>query len=259
MSPLYLYNNKLLINDNKLAASQNCCCCDCDCDDSDAKFEYKGTSPTDAAAAGGRTAVSCIGTYQWANIKAYINEPSAGREESNPAAGYWGPNLTGQGDNPTRLPRSWEILWNNNTKTVIFKIYDNADWTGDIRINLTRTLVIPFASDEGIVGLQIFAIIGSSVGTNSVIRTGSPPTATIVLSNVQYNDGSGFTDIPLANDTYTTTGSVAISWNKYYRFCPDVPNNFTIRGVAQFPAGFSGTNDNFRFNFTLRKGKCCKW
>ena len=29
MSPLYLYNNKLLINDGKLAANENCCCSQC--------------------------------------------------------------------------------------------------------------------------------------------------------------------------------------------------------------------------------------
>lgn len=38
MSPLYLYNNKLLTNNSKLAVSQNCCCeAPCSCGSSDPK------------------------------------------------------------------------------------------------------------------------------------------------------------------------------------------------------------------------------
>lgn len=166
-----------------------------------------------------------IGTFNYGNNKARLE--AAGQttlQGGNPGNGWWSNSVV----------RSWEVLWNNTTGTVTFKAYSTNDWTGSAAMTMTQTPV--FTSGYGLVGLDI----GARMSIN--------PSA-LVLSDIEFNDGSGFTGVPTANATYNYSSSF---YNNYHALSGTL-GDFTLRGKAQFTQGTT-TGDSMRFFVNARQG-----
>lgn len=187
----------------------------------------QGTQP-----AGTTSAFNAIGTFNLGNQKARLE--AAGQttvQGGNPGNGWWGdgtPATAGTGP-----VRSWEVGWNNATKTVTFNVFASSDWTGNAAMSMTRTPVL--TAGNTLVGLDIGARLTSTAQS-------------VKLDNVQFNNGSGFVDVNTAEATYSGNAN----FNNYHSLSGTL-GNFTLRGTALFPTG-SVTSDGMRFFVNARQG-----
>jgi hypothetical protein len=169
-----------------------------------------------ALPAGSTTLFNAVGTVNNGNQK--------GRLE---ASG----KTTVQGGNPgngwlTRVERSWEVIWGNSTGTVTFNVFGSKDWTGAAAMTMSQTPT--FTPGYVLAGLDIgarLAVTGSSV----------------TLAKVQFNDGTGFVDVPTADATYNTNAF----FNDYHQLNGTL-GSFTLRGTTVFPTGTT-SGDSMRF------------
>ena len=177
----------------------------------------------------------------------------ATRQDANPSSTYWG---TDSGANTGGPVRSWEVSWNNTTKMFSTSVYDTSDWTGSASVNLSLATtntsfggavdaggdfilrgVAQFASGTAFSSDDFFLRVNARVdlGTNNLtgILIRARPAATagvgeIVLSNVQFDGGNGFTNIVSAGGTFSG-GTV----NKYYTLSAvPAPGALALLGAA---------------------------
>ena len=182
--------------------------------------------------AGTLSLFNAVGTFNQGNQKARLE--AAGQttvQGGNPGNGWWGDGTpTTAGTTPVR---SWDVAWNDTTKTVTFQVYTSSDWTGTAAMSMTRTPVL--TAGNTLVGLDIgarLAVAGSSV----------------TLNNVQFNDGSGFVDVNTAEATYSGNAF----FNNYHSLVGTL-GDFTLRGTTLFPTGTT-TGDSMRFFVDARQG-----
>lgn len=172
---------------------------------------------------------NAIGTFNYGNIKSRLEASGQTTlQGGNPGNGWWGSNAGTGGP-----LRSWEVLWNNTTGTVIFNVYANSDFTG-LAMTMTQTPVL--AAGSTLVGLDIGArLTSSSMG--------------VTLGNVEFDGGSGFTSVATANASYSGN-----AYYSNYHALSGAPGNFTLRGTAQFTAGTT-TGDSMRWFVNGRQGE----
>lgn len=165
---------------------------------------------------GGSTLFKAVGTLNFGNQKARLEAAGTTTQQGgNPGNGWF-----------NNQKRSWEVLWNNATGTVSFKVYSSTDWSGNAAMSMSRTPV--FASGNFLAGLKIG---GRTTATGQSLE----------LDNIQFDGGSGWVDIDSAEGT--TTGNLFNE--KLYKFGGSM-QNWTLRGTALFPTG-SVTSDGMRF------------
>jgi hypothetical protein len=179
---------------------------------------------------GSTSLFNAIGTFQFSNFKSYLNASGFSTlQGGNPGNGWWGDNL----GNP-RPVRSWEVIWNNTTGQVTFNVYASNDWTGTAAMTMSRIPV--FAAGNTLLGLDIGARLPND-------------TSSVTLGNVQFNGGSGWADVNTAEATYSGNAN----FNNYHELTGPL-GNFTLRGTAIFPTGYSASSDNMRFFINARQG-----
>lgn len=176
---------------------------------------------------------NAVGTFNFGNQKARLE--AAGQttvQGGNPGNGWWGDGTpTTPGSTPVR---SWEVLWNNTTGEVTFKVYASSDWTGVAAMTMTRTPVLSVGNN--FIGMDIGARLTDS-------------SMSVKLDNIQFDDGSGFVDIDTAEATYSGNAF----FNNYHAFANGPLTDFTLRGTALFPTGTT-TGDSMRFFINGRQG-----
>lgn len=177
----------------------------------------------------------------------------------NPGSTYWGPD----NNNPSasRPSRSFEVSWNNTTKSFTTNIYDTTDWTGAASASLTQAAVntslgaaVDFGGDFTVRGVARFAsgtsfssgnfyfrvnarvaiVPGGVTGINFATSPGaSAGTGSISLSNMQFNGGNGFESIVGADGTFS--GAFA---NNYFALATvPAPGAVALFGAAGLIGG----------------------
>lgn len=191
---------------------------------------------------GTSTAFTSEFNYQTSNNKLRMwnaaGSSSAPQQVANPSQFYWGP-FTGT-DLTNRPSRSWEVIWNNSTKTMTTKIYDTADWTGTASANLSLATVdngsygavdaggdftlrgvLQFASGSATTGANFYFRVNARVSSTSNVMTGinlnprltvNTGTGLIKLSSVEFNGGNGFVSVVGAAGDYSS------QVNNYFEF-----------------------------------------
>lgn len=179
---------------------------------------------------------------------------SAPQAVVNPSGTYWGTN---SGVNTGGPIRSWEVSWNNTTKVFSTNVYDSSDWTGLASASLSLATVnttfggavdaggdfilrgvAQFASGTAFTGANFYFRVNARVTSGSDVLSGinintRPDGATagvgeIVLSNIQFDGGNGFTAVMGADGTFT--GS---QLNNYFNLAVvPAPGALALLGVA---------------------------
>ncbi len=181
--------------------------------------------------AGTSSLFNAVGTFNFGNNKARLEAAGQTTQQGgNPGNGWWG---DGSPTTPGTTPvRSWEVIWNNSTGVVDFKVYASSDWTGSAAMSMSRTPVL--TPGNTIRGLDIGARL---TNTNQ----------SVTLNDVQFNDGSGFVSVSTANATYSGNAF----FNNYHELVGTL-GSFTLRGTALFPTGTT-TSDSMRFFIDARQ------
>lgn len=168
---------------------------------------------------GSSTLFTAVGTANTGNNKARLEPRGFARIEGGNPGNGWFYGTT---------PRSWELSWNNTTKSVSFKLFSSSDWTGPEAtnglMNATPTL------DPG------NTLVGLSIGYRL-----SAANQSLNLDNIQFNSGSGWQNIDAAEGTFS--GNV---FSEQYFALNGTLTDWTLRGTANFPTGTT-TGDSMRF------------
>ena len=203
------------------------------------------------------TAFTSEFNYQTTNNKLRMwnaaGSSSAPQQAADPGQFYWGP-FTGT-DLTNRPSRSWEVIWNNSTKTMTTKIYDTADWTGTASANLSLATVdngsygavdaggdftlrgvLQFASGSATSGANFYFRVNARVSSTSNMMTGinlnprltvNTGTGLIKLSSVEFNGGNGFVSVVGAAGDYSS------QVNNYFEFATvPSPGAVALLGAA---------------------------
>ena len=182
----------------------------------------------DVQPAGTSSLFTAVGTFQNSNFKGYLDAAGFTRLTSNPGNNYW----------TNDAQHAWDVKWTNlaNGGTVLFQIHRDSTFTSAVDMSFTRTLT--FASGQTLLGLDI----GSRLTVNP---------SSVNISNVQFDGGSGFVDVPTANHLQTSPPTAF--YNNYHSLAGPL-GDFTLRGTADFPTGFTGSGDGMRFFIDARAG-----
>ncbi|MBI1302939.1 MAG: hypothetical protein GC172_04020 [Phycisphaera sp.] len=137
--------------------------------------------------------------------------------------GWWSGGVT----------RSWELVWNNTSSTLTFRVFSSNDWSGSSAMSMTQAPV--FAPGNSLAGFDFGIQLASTSFSSS---------ATLVYSDIQFDAGNGFVSVPTADTSYTVSGAFLTS---NYHALAGTLTDFTLRGKSTFAGSVSSSTDFARF------------
>lgn len=150
-------------------------------------------------------------------------------------SGWWAGGVT----------RAFELVWNNVTGTVDFRLYAAADWAGPAAIQLMQTpAMVP---GNALVGVQFGLSLASTTFTTS---------ASFAYSDVQVLDVGGYVPVTTAGGPYTVTGSFLTG--RFHGAYLGALGEFRLRGKATFTGSVNTATDFCRFTIEGRQGPAAR-